>query len=33
VKDAGEDGYAGIAPVAKFPANGYGLYDMAGNVW
>ena len=33
VKDAGEDGFAGIAPVAKFPANGYGLYDMAGNVW
>ena len=34
VKDAGEDGYAGIAPVANhFRANGYGLYDMAGNVW
>jgi len=32
-KDAGEDGYVGIAPVKKFPANGYGLYDMAGNVW
>ncbi|QNI34860.1 formylglycine-generating enzyme family protein [Alloacidobacterium dinghuense] len=32
-KDAGEDGYTGIAPVAQFPANGYGLYDMAGNVW
>jgi len=29
----GEDGYAGIAPVAQFPPNGYGLYDMAGNVW
>ena len=27
------DGYAGIAAVATFPANGYGLYDMAGNVW
>lgn len=33
VKDAGEDGYAGIAPVAKFLPNNYGLYDMAGNVW
>ncbi len=32
-KDSGEDGYRGIAPVAQFPANGYGLYDMAGNVW
>ncbi|HEX7158120.1 MAG TPA: formylglycine-generating enzyme family protein [Edaphobacter sp.] len=32
-KDTGADGYVGIAPVAKFPANGYGLYDMAGNVW
>jgi formylglycine-generating enzyme required for sulfatase activity len=31
--DTGEDGFAGIAPVAQFPANGYGLYDMAGNVW
>jgi sulfatase modifying factor 1 len=31
--DTGEDGYVGIAPVAKFPPNGYGLYDMAGNVW
>jgi formylglycine-generating enzyme required for sulfatase activity len=32
-KDTGEDGYAGISPVAQFPPNGYGLYDMAGNVW
>jgi formylglycine-generating enzyme len=28
-----EDGYEWTAPVASFPANGYGLYDMAGNVW
>jgi sulfatase modifying factor 1 len=28
-----EDGYAGVAPVASFEANGYGLYDMSGNVW
>ena len=33
VHDTGEDGFTGIAPVAKFPPNGYGLYDMAGNVW
>jgi formylglycine-generating enzyme required for sulfatase activity len=32
-KDAGADGFAGLAPVKQFPANGYGLYDMAGNVW
>jgi formylglycine-generating enzyme len=28
-----EDGYTGIAPVASFEPNGYGLYDMSGNVW
>lgn len=33
VKDSGEDRFAGIAPVAQFAPNGYGLYDMAGNVW
>lgn len=27
------DGHAGSAPVGCFPANGYGLYDMIGNVW
>ena len=31
--DTGEDGFKGLAPVAKFPPNGYGLYDMTGNVW
>ena len=33
VHDDGSDGYAGVAPVAKYPPNGYGLYDVAGNVW
>ena len=33
VKDSGEDGFSGIAATAQFPPNGYGLYDMAGNVW
>ncbi|MEL7120085.1 MAG: SUMF1/EgtB/PvdO family nonheme iron enzyme [Bacteroidota bacterium] len=27
------DGFYGTAPVASFAANGYGLFDMAGNVW
>ena len=27
------DGYEGTSPVGAFPANGYGLFDMAGNVW
>ena len=31
--DTGADAFTGIAPVAQFPPNGYGLYDVAGNVW
>jgi sulfatase modifying factor 1 len=27
------DGFKGTAPVASFAPNGYGLHDMAGNVW
>ncbi|MGH8047392.1 MAG: formylglycine-generating enzyme family protein [Chthoniobacterales bacterium] len=32
-KDSGADGWAGIAPVKQYAPNGYGLYDMSGNVW
>jgi len=27
------DRYEGTSPVETYPPNGYGLYDMAGNVW
>jgi formylglycine-generating enzyme required for sulfatase activity len=33
VIDTGEDAHIGLAAVAQYPPNGYGLYDMAGNVW
>ena len=29
----GKDGFLGTSPVKSFPANGFGLYDMIGNVW
>ena len=31
--NTGADGYEGTAPVESFPPNGFGLYNMAGNVW
>ncbi len=34
IEDRGEDGYAAsTSPVGCYPANGFGLYDMAGNAW
>ena len=31
--DTAEDGFKGASPVKSFPPNGYGLYDIIGNVW
>ena len=31
--NSAEDGYAGTSPVRTYPPNGYGLFDMIGNVW
>ena len=33
VRNTRDDGYERTSPVGAFPANGYGLYDMIGNVW
>ena len=32
-RNSADDGFEGTAPVASFPANGYGLHEMSGNVW
>ncbi|WP_106610455.1 formylglycine-generating enzyme family protein [Shimia abyssi] len=33
VENTAEDGYVGTAPVTSFPPNGFGLFNMTGNVW
>jgi formylglycine-generating enzyme required for sulfatase activity len=33
MKNTAEDGFVGTAPAKSFPANGYGLYNVAGNIW
>lgn len=32
-RSSGESGWVGTSPVGSFPPNGFGLFDMAGNVW
>jgi len=32
-ENTSEDGFKGTSPVKTYPPNGYGLYDMGGNVW
>ena len=32
-EDTAEDGWKGVAPGRQYPPNGYGLYDLSGNVW
>ena len=32
-QNLGKDGFERTSPVTSFPPNGYGIYDMIGNVW
>jgi sulfatase modifying factor 1 len=32
-ENSADDGYEGTSPVDAFPPNGYGVFDMVGNVW
>ena len=32
-ENTNDDGYLGTAPAQSFPSNGFGLYNVAGNVW
>lgn len=32
-RNTGAEGWVGTSPVMTFPANGYGLFDVTGNVW
>lgn len=33
MENLAEDGHAGTSPVTAYPSNGFGLFDMIGNVW